>query len=106
LIERGFAVEDRILAKRQRSVRWHWRLADLPWLLDEAGRSVSCADGGRKYRITWLGAENVTARLQRSDPASAYGWWSPLYATVAPACSLILETSLEADCLRTEFDLG
>lgn len=106
MIERGFVVEDRIDAKRERTVRWHWRLADFPWRLDEADGSVSWADGDQRYRIVWTGAKSVTARLVRADPVTAYGWWSPLYTTVAPACSLILESSLETGRLRTEFDLG
>lgn len=101
--ENSFAVNDRISGASGRMLRWHWRLDDRAWTLaPEGGAVVDTASG---TRITWSGgAQTAEARLVRADEATAYGWWSPYYGEVAPACSLIIEVrAAGAVEWRTEF---
>jgi hypothetical protein len=101
----GFIVRDLITGADGRKLRWHWRLADREWNLSEDAVVVSV--GGAPYRISWRSAARVAARLIRCDPDSAYGWWSPHYGEVEPACSLLIEAESDGVVeFNTEFRPG
>ncbi|MDP2138580.1 MAG: heparinase II/III family protein [Candidatus Didemnitutus sp.] len=96
----GFAVRDKVTGAAGRTLRWHWRLADLPWeMKGQAGR-VETLD----YRVGWTGPANARSSLLRADEATARGWWSPYYGSVEPAVSLLIEMEASGDVeLVTEF---
>lgn len=100
----GFVVEDHVECARGRRLRWHWRLADLPWRLDAESGQVSCTFEGGILRIAWEADVAVDVRLLRADQLTAYGWWSPHYGEVEAACSLLLDLpGSEEMNLRTTF---
>lgn len=104
--ENTFVVTDRVSGASGRALRWHWRLDDRTWALaPEGGAVVDAASGAR---ITWTGgAQTAEVRLIRADEATAFGWWSPYYGEVTPACSLIIELrATGAVEWRTEFQFS
>lgn len=104
--EAAFTIVDRIAGAEGRVLRWHWRLDDRAWTLTSEGNAVVDAVSG--CRITWSGAElALQARLIRADEATAYGWWSPYYGEVAPACSLLIAGRADGNVeFCTEFKTG
>lgn len=95
-------VVDSITGAKGRVLKWHWLLVDRPWKL--SADQVGVSDEAGDYRVRWHCDRPLKTTLLRADPASAYGWWSPHYGTVEPACSLLIETE-SADEVRvhTEF---
>lgn len=85
----GFTVRDHVSGVKGRRLRWHWRLADRPWRLCDNG--VETRETNRGFALRWHGADVRRVRLVRSAPDSAWGWWSPHYGAVEPACALLLE---------------
>lgn len=101
----GFVVRDRVTGAAGRLLRWHWRLADAPWQLVENGAEVLGPD--LRYAVRYHGPKPQRCVLLRADPASAYGWWSPHYGEVEPACSLLWEVRGAAEIeVVTEFEPG
>lgn len=98
----AFTVRDRVTGADGRRLRWHWRLADGPW--QQVAGGVEMDAGGGSFRICWSGKVAVESRLVRAAPDSAWGWWSPHYGAVEPACSLLVEMVGESEVeLTTEF---
>ncbi len=98
----GFVVRDLVRGAAGHQLTWSWRLADLPWLLEQDS-AVHVQASGRSYRIRWSGAPS-TSRLMRADGTTAHGWWSPYYAEVQPAVALLLEVGATGDIeWTTEF---
>ncbi len=98
----GWVVHDHVSGAGGRILRWHWRLADRPWTV--TGDSAAVSDDAGRYRISWRSSGPTKVSLVRAAPHSAYGWWSPHYGEVAPACSLVIAVPSAAEIdLRTEF---
>ena len=91
----GFRVEDSLTGVTNRSVRWHWRLAEGPW--EQGLRELRWKSKGGTVVLLWSGKGDTTVSLVRADEGSAAGWESSRYGSVAPAWSLILETRAEAN---------
>ena len=93
----GFVVLDRIAGAAGRRLRWHWRLADLPWIMSAEGSRVvaHCREGG--YTVIWRAPAGCRSNLLRADPESSSGWWSPFYGAVEPVSSLLLEVDATGD---------
>lgn len=90
----GFIVRDNIHGCAGRLLRWHWRLADRPWRLGEGG-VTDCENDG--VSLQWHLPPSATLRMVRADAVTAYGWSSSHYASVEPACALLIETQAHAD---------
>lgn len=96
----GFTVRDKVTGAAGHTLRWHWRLADLPWKMNASGNGVDT----QTYRISWAGLPNGKSSLLRTDETTARGWWSPHYGAVAPASALLIEAEASGDMeLVTEF---
>ncbi len=96
----GFTVRDRVVGAAGHTVRWHWRLADLPWQIKAEGDRVETLD----YRVGWTGFSKARSSLVRADQSTARGWWSPHYGSVEPATALLIEIEAGGDVeLVTEF---
>lgn len=87
----SFVIRDRVRGALGKTLRWHWRLADLPWELNAAESQVAVNDAGRNYVVKWSGAQVKSTLLLRCDETSASGWRSVYYGTVEPMCSLVIE---------------
>ena len=85
----GFEIHDRICGAAGRHLRWHWRLFDGPW--GSRKDSLEIHDGRLHYAIQWCGTLKVQSRLVRAAESTAWGWWSPHYSGIEPACSLLLD---------------
>ncbi len=100
----GFVVTDEVANAADRVLRWHWRLADRPWVLDAAAGTLSVRDELGGYRVAWHGPALDRVRFVRAADDSADGWWSPHYGDVAPAGALVIEVrARELVKFRTEF---
>lgn len=96
----GFTVRDQVTGAAGHTLRWQWRLADLPWKMNASAGRVETAN----YQVSWAGLPNGRARLLRADETTARGWWSPHYGSVEPAFALLIEVMATHDIeLVTEF---
>jgi len=100
----GFVVRDRVTGAVGRTLLWQWRLADLPWKPVPEGDRLEARSGEGGHAVRWSGLAGCRSRLVRADQATAFGWWSPRYAAVEPACALLLEADASGDVeLEVEF---
>lgn len=101
--EGGFVVQDCLIGLAGHRVRWHWRLAEGDWVQD--GSAVRRGRRGDGATLEWSGLDAAVVSLLRQDPASAGGWESRYYGSVAPAVSLVLEVVAQAD-LEVSFEFS
>ena len=100
----AFAVHDRITGATGHKLTWHWRLADAPWQIGVDGQCVEVQTAEWSYAVRWSHLAGCRARLLRADESTAFGWWSPYYSAVEPACALLIETNATGDVeLVTQF---
>ena len=102
--EGGFVVRDCVAGAGGRKLLWQWRLADLPWKLGRESDRVEVHSEGWNHAVRWRGPAGCRSRLLRGDEATSYGWWSPHYGAVEPACALLIEADATGDVeLEVEF---
>lgn len=82
----GFTVSDTVEGVNGRDIRWHWRLVDAPWELDDTGATAQLA--GAKVAIRWELPAGCEIQLRRADEHTAAGWESRCYGAVKPAVSV------------------
>jgi hypothetical protein len=100
----GFSILDRITGANGHRLVWHWRLADTSWLKNPNANSVKIISTERRYEVRWGPLPGMRSNLLTADPTTAYGWVSPYYEAVQPACSLLVEVEASGDIeLLTEF---
>ena len=86
----GFFVRDQVETVVRRELRWHWRLADGDWRLqDDALMNTRLP-----YTIRWRGLAAVHVALIRADETTAFGWTSQLYSETEPALSLVIDSQV------------
>jgi hypothetical protein len=85
----SFVIADRLEARAgSHRARVHWLLTDVPYDFSAMERRLRLRTPVGDFLVTW---SDGAAMLQRSDPASDQGWWSPRYHQAEPALSLTVE---------------
>lgn len=93
-----FVVEDRLSGHGPHRVRLHWLLLDAPFQFEPQLSRLTLQTSPGSYRLQWSGLPaSARVTVQRADPESSRGWWSPCYQSAEPALSLALEFPFEGD---------